>query len=167
MILVECSGGETPGSHVADAVALVVKSGECQPEAKDDRKQKWGRTRLLNLLLKQLSGIPLRDTVVNGTRQSGFERFFWQFLFFIFCFTIRLCGRVVVVYIPIPVLSVLGRSLKSYVNQISFTETKDVLDQQRQRHRSTKFQLFTETCLISSTKAEIRASICTACRENT
>ena len=41
MILVECSGGETPGAHVADAVALVVKSGECQPEAKDDRKQKW------------------------------------------------------------------------------------------------------------------------------
>ena len=34
------------------------------------------RTRLLNLLLKQLSGIPLRDTVVNGTRQSDFERFF-------------------------------------------------------------------------------------------
>ena len=76
VILVECSGGETPGAHVADAVALVVKSGECQPEAKDDRKQKWGRTRLLNLLLKQLSGIPLRDTVVNGTRQSDFERFF-------------------------------------------------------------------------------------------
>ena len=41
MILVECSGGETPGAHVADAVALVVKSGERQPEAKDDRKQKW------------------------------------------------------------------------------------------------------------------------------
>ena len=34
------------------------------------------RTHLLNLLLKQLSGIPLRDTVVNGTRQSDFERFF-------------------------------------------------------------------------------------------
>ena len=95
VILVECSGGETPGSHVADAVALVVKSGEGQPEAKDDRKQKWVedslvrfpnckqvgwgtwlRTHLLNLLLKQLSGIPLRDTVVNGTRQSDFERFF-------------------------------------------------------------------------------------------
>ena len=41
VILVECSGGETPGAHVADAVALVVKSGEGQPEAKDDRKQKW------------------------------------------------------------------------------------------------------------------------------
>ena len=40
VILVECSGGETPGAHVADAVALVVKSGEGQPEAKDDRKQK-------------------------------------------------------------------------------------------------------------------------------
>ena len=38
-------------------------------------KNGW-RTRLLNLLLKQLSGIPLRDTVVNGTRQSDFERFF-------------------------------------------------------------------------------------------
>ena len=43
MILVECSGGETPGAHVADAVALVVKSGEGQPEAKDDRKQKWAK----------------------------------------------------------------------------------------------------------------------------
>ena len=38
-------------------------------------KNGW-RSHLLNLLLKQLSGIPLRDTVVNGTRQSDFERFF-------------------------------------------------------------------------------------------
>ena len=36
VILVECSGGETPGAHVANAVALVVKSGKGQPEAKDD-----------------------------------------------------------------------------------------------------------------------------------
>ena len=36
----------------------------------NDKKQ---LTHLLNLLLKQLSGIPLRETVVNGTRQSGIE----------------------------------------------------------------------------------------------
>ena len=36
----------------------------------NDKKQ---LTHLLNLLLKQLSGIPLLETVVNGTRQSGIE----------------------------------------------------------------------------------------------
>ena len=57
---------------MADAVALVVKGGERQPDINgiNDKKQ---LTHLLNLLLKQLSGIPLLETVVNGTRQSGIE----------------------------------------------------------------------------------------------
>ena len=164
-MLVECSGREAPGAHVADAVALVVKSGEGQPEAKDDRKQKWVedslvrfpnckqvgwgtwlRTHLLNLLLKQLSGIPLRDTVVNGTRQSGFERFFGNSCFSSFV---------------LPSASV--EELSLYI----FPSPSSAYMAALWSQRSTKLQLFTETCLISSTKAEIRASICTACRENT
>ena len=41
--------------------------------------KRW--TNLLNLLLKQLSGIPLLETVVKGTRQSGFEGIFFVNLF--------------------------------------------------------------------------------------
>ena len=63
---------------MADAVALVVKGGQRQPAVhEDDQEQRQVddepclMMNLLNLLLKQLSGIPLRDTVVKGTRQSG------------------------------------------------------------------------------------------------
>ena len=74
-ILVARSRGETPGAHVADAVTLVVEGGERQPGIFKAVTQKlyWGRndTDLLNLLLKQLSGIPRRETVVNGTKQSS------------------------------------------------------------------------------------------------
>lgn len=61
---------------------------------------------LLSLLLRQLSGMPLRDTVVRGTRQSGGHGYHPLPLL-----TVGLGGRVVVVDVAVAVLGVQSRLL--------------------------------------------------------
>ena len=64
---------------MADTVALVIEGGQGQPKGVGGmnqvkarcRRRQEARVDLLSLLLRQLSGIPRRETVVRGTRQSG------------------------------------------------------------------------------------------------